>query len=168
MKVEKARLADVPQMQQMVNAFADKGEMLARPLSEMYENIRDYFVIRAGDKIIACVALHVCWEDLAEIKSLAVSEDNQRQGIGAQLVKACVTEATKLGIPTLFCLTYKPKFFETQGFTQIDRMKLPRKVWTECYRCSKFPDCDEIALTYKIRNAAGKSTELKSGVRGAV
>jgi amino-acid N-acetyltransferase len=168
LKVEKARLADVPQMQQMVNAFAEKGEMLARPLSEMYENIRDYFVIRGGDKIIACVALHVCWEDLAEIKSLAVTQENQRQGIGAQLIKACVQEATKLGIPTVFCLTYKPKFFETLGFTQIDRMQLPRKVWTECYRCSKFPDCDEIALTYHIRTPAKTTAGLKSSIRTAL
>ena len=146
--IEKARIQDVPQMHQLVNYFADKGEMLARPLSEIYENIRDYFVIRADERVVACAALHVNWLDLAEIKSVAVAEDSQRKGTGERLVAACLREAEELGIPTVFCLTYNPVFFEKFGFTQVDKMELPHKVWTECYRCSKFPNCDEIALIY--------------------
>jgi len=145
---EKAKIKDVTQIHQLINYFADKGEMLARSLSEIYENIRDYFVVRQGDRVIACAALHVSWVDLAEIKSVAVSEDNQQQGIGAQLVEACLNEAKELGIPTVFCLTYRPAFFEKFGFSKVDKMALPRKVWTECYRCPKFPDCDEVALIY--------------------
>jgi amino-acid N-acetyltransferase len=145
-KVEKARIGDVPQMHKLINFFADRGEMLARPLSEIYENIRDFFVIREGERVIACAALHINWSDLAEVKSVAVAEDCQRQGIGDQLIKACLKEARGLGLPTVFCLTYKPAFFEKMGFTQIDKMKLPQKVWNECYRCPKFPNCDEIAL----------------------
>jgi len=148
--VEKAKIGDVAQMHQLINYFADKGEMLARPLSELYENVRDYFVVRQGERVIACAALHVSWSDLAEIKSVAVAEDNQKQRIGAQVVEACLKEAKELGIPTVFCLTYKPAFFEKFGFCQIDKMKLPRKVWTECYRCPKFPDCDEVALIYHL------------------
>ena len=144
--VEKARIKDVVQMHQLINYFADKGEMLPRPLSELYENIRDYFVVRQGERVIACAALHVSWLDLAEIKSMAVVEDNQEQGIGTQLVEACLKEARGLGIPTVFCLTYKPAFFEKFGFYQLDKMELPRKVWTECYHCPKFPNCDEVAL----------------------
>ena len=144
--MEKARINDVPQMYGLINYFADRDEMLARPLSEIYENIRDYFVVREGERVIGCAALHVSWSDLAEIKSLAVAEDSQEQGIGAQLVKACLGEAKELGIATVFCLTYKPSFFEQFGFFQLDRMELPRKVWTECYRCPKFPNCDEVAL----------------------
>lgn len=145
-KVEKARINDVPQMHKLINFFADRGEMLARPLSEIYENLRDFFVIREGERVVACAALHINWEDLAEVKSVAVAEDCQRQGIGDRLVKACLKEARSLGLPTIFCLTYKPGFFEKLGFTQIDKMKLPHKVWNECYRCPKFPNCDEIAL----------------------
>jgi amino-acid N-acetyltransferase len=154
LELGKAKISDVPQMHQLVNYFADKGEMLARSLSEMYESIRDYFVIREGERVIACVALHVSWLDLAEIKSLAVAEGNQKEGVGARLVEACLKEAKELGIPTVFCLTYKPGFFEKFGFSQIDKMELPRKVWTECYRCSKFPDCDEVALIYHIEGGA--------------
>ena len=148
-RVEKAKIQDVPHIHRLINYFADKDEMLARPLSEIYENIRDYFVIKHGEQVIACAALHVCWSDLAEIKSVAVAEDSQQQGIGAQLVEACLKETKELGIPTVFCLTYRPAFFEKFGLSQVDKMELPRKVWTECYRWPKFPDCDEVAL---IRN----------------
>ncbi|MFC1995263.1 N-acetyltransferase [Chloroflexota bacterium] len=150
MKLGKATIKDVTYIHQLVNYFADKGEMLARPLSELYENIRDYFVIRQGEQLVACAALHVSWADLAEIKSVAVAEDSQKQGIGAQLIEACLREAEELGIPTVFCLTYKPPFFEKFGFSQVDKMELPRKVWTECYLCPKFPDCDEVALVYHM------------------
>ena len=133
-------------MHRLINYFAARDEMLPRSLSELYENIRDYFVIRQIDRVIACAALHVAWSDLAEIKSVAVAEDNQAQGLGTQLVEACLEEARVLGIPSVFCLTYKPSFFERLGFCQVDKKELPRKVWTECYRCPKFPNCDEVAL----------------------
>jgi len=135
-------------MHQLVNYFADRGEMLARSLSEMYENIRDYFIVREGERLVACVALHVSWADLAEIKSMAVAENSQKEGVGTRLVEACLKEAREVGISTIFCLTYKPGFFEKFGFSQVDKLELPRKVWTECYRCPKFPDCDEVALIY--------------------
>lgn len=150
MKVEKAKMADVPQMHKLINKFAAQGEMLPRALSEIYENIRDYFVVRSGDKVVACVALHVSWSDLAEIKSLAVARGSQREGIGAKLVKICIDEARELGISTIFCLTYKPKFFEKCGFVAIERSALPRKVWGECYNCPKFPDCDEVPLVFHL------------------
>jgi len=153
-RVERARIGDAIQMHKLINDFAEKGKMLARPLSEIYENIRDYFVVRDGERVIACAALHVNWSDLAEIKSVAVAEDSQRQGIGDRLIEACLSEAKELGIPTVFCLTYKPAFFERLGFTQIEKMELPHKVWNECYRCPKFPNCDEIALTCHLEAEA--------------
>lgn len=151
MKVEKAMINDVKTMHELVNKFASKGEMLPRALSEIYENLRDYFVIREVDgRVIACVALHISWADLAEVKALAVHEDKHRKGMGAALIKACVEEAKALGIPRIFCLTYKPGFFSSQGFKEVEKMELPRKIWAECYSCPKFPDCDEVALVYQV------------------
>ncbi len=152
--IEKAKIGDVPQIQQLVNSFADKGEMLARPLSEIYENLRDYFVVRDGNKIIGCCALHVSWSDLAEVKALAVAESTQRQGLGAKLVASCIAEAKELDIPIVFCLTYKPVFFGKQGFIEVDKMKLPKKVWTECFHCPKFPDCGETAMFLTVKEGA--------------
>jgi amino-acid N-acetyltransferase len=151
MKVEKARIDDVKSMHELVNKFASRGEMLPRAMSEMYENLRDYFVIRGKNKrVIACVALHISWADLAEVKALAVARTKQKKGIGSALVKACIDEARELGIPRVFCLTYKPEFFEKQGFRQVEKMELPRKIWAECYNCPKFPDCDEVAMVYDL------------------
>jgi len=150
-QVQKARMDDVPQIHKLINFFADRGEMLARPLSEIYENLRDYFVVKSGDEVLGGVALGIMWRDLAEVKSLAVLEKMQHQRMGEALVKACLDEAKALDIETVFCLTYKPKFFEKQGFDYIDKEELPRKVWGECYRCPKYPDCDEIAMIYHLK-----------------
>ncbi len=157
MNVEKARIGDVPQIHELVNEFAANGEMLPRALSEIYENLRDFFVIRDEvGRTIACVALHLSWSDLAEIKSLAVHTKHRRKKLGTNLVKSCVDEAKAIGIPTVFCLTYKPAFFETCGFHVVDKMELPRKIWSECFRCPKFPDCDEVALVYELKRAEAK------------
>ena len=150
MKVDRAKISDATAIHKMVNYFADKGEMLPRALSDIYENIRDYFVVRDDEKVTACAALHVNWLDLAEIRSLAVDESKQKKGIGSLLVQACLDDAKNLDIPTVFCLTYKPALFEKHGFQLVDKMELPRKVWIECYRCPKFPDCNEVALIRHI------------------
>jgi amino-acid N-acetyltransferase len=145
-KVDRARVGDANSMHRLISYFADKGEMLPRALSEIYDGIRDYFVVRKGDRVIACAALHVTWADLAEIRSLAVDKKEQNQSIGSLLTQACLEEAKELGIPKVFCLVRKPAFFEKHGFQLIDKKELPQKVWAECYRCPKFPDCDEVAL----------------------
>lgn len=140
-------------MQEMINGFAAKEEMLPRSLSEIYENIRDYFVVRDGERVVGCGALHVCWEDMAEIRSVAVDGKAQSTGVGAALVKACIAEAGELGIASIFCLTYKPDFFTRFAFRAVDKMELPRKVWTECYHCPKFPNCDEVAMLRRAEAA---------------
>lgn len=152
-KVEKATIGDVPSIQQLINHFADQSQLLHRPLSELYENLRDYFVVRDGDQVVGCGSLHIVWDDLAEIKALAVAEGHQSQGIGGQIVAVCIGEAKELGIPTVFCLTYRPTFFERFGFSRVDLMSLPRKVWGECFRCPKFPNCDETALIVHLSEA---------------
>ena len=153
-QVEKAKIADIPQIHKLINDYAKDGEMLARPLSELYEGIRDFLVVRDGDHVAACAALHVAWADLAEIRSMAVVPELKRTGIGRRLVECCLQEADELGIETVFCFTYQPGFFQKMGFSEIDKMELPRKVWTDCLRCPKFPNCDETALVYRTGKAA--------------
>ena len=150
MNVSKARISDVPAMHRLINDFANRGDMLPRALSQIYENLRDYFVVRDGSAFIGCAALHVSWLDLAEVRSLAVDESRQRGRLGATLVQACIDEARSLGLPQVFCLTRQPEFFQKQGFTLIDKSQLSHKVWAECYYCPLFPDCDEVALIRTI------------------
>ncbi|MFW6126288.1 MAG: N-acetyltransferase [Chloroflexota bacterium] len=160
MEVEKAKIDDVAAMHRLINHFADRGEMLPRALSQIYESIRDYFVVRQGGAVVGCCALHVSWLDLAEVRSLAVDEENQHRGTGAFLVQACLNEARALGLPRVFCLTRQPGFFEKQGFCLIDKMELPHKIWAECYNCPKFPNCDEVAL---VRDIERRHTNTHTG-----
>ncbi len=145
-----ATVNDVEGIHRLVNYWAAQGEMLPRTLAETYEHLRDFFVIRRAEKVIACGALHIMWSDMAELKSLAVDPVTQSSGYGSALVAACVEEGRRLGMQQLFALSYRPEFFERLGWVQADVMDLPRKVWNECYRCPKFPGCDEIALTFDL------------------
>jgi amino-acid N-acetyltransferase len=149
--IERATMADAPAIQDMVGSFASLGEMLPRPLAEIYEQLRDFLVVRDNKRLVACAALHIMWEDLAEIRSLAVLDEWQDRGVGARLVEVCLDEARALGIPTIFALTRQPSFFEKLGFHQADMMALPRKVWGECFRCPKFPNCDEVAVIIEFK-----------------
>ena len=145
-----AHINDVEQMNKLVNHFAQRDLMLARPLGELYENIRDYYVYVENGSIVGCAALHVFWKDLAEIKSIAVEEGHQNKGIGKQLIQKCLEEGKALGISRLFVLTYIPEFFERMGFKLIDKDLLPHKIWTECVKCYKFPDCGEVSVVIEI------------------
>jgi amino-acid N-acetyltransferase len=145
--VRKAKIKDVPIIRDLITDFSARGEMLPKALMEIYEDLRDFFVFTDNDdSVLGCCALHLFWEDLAEIRSLAVTEPSSGKGIGAALVEACIGEARLLGISKVFTLTNKPVFFEKQGFHQVDRAELPHKIWAACVKCVKFPDCDEVAL----------------------
>jgi amino-acid N-acetyltransferase len=124
--------------------------MLPRALSEIYSFIRDYFVYTEGDKILALGALHIIWQELAEIRSVAVVEEAQGKGIGSKIVRKCLTEAKKLGIKKVFVLTYIPRFFEKFGFKEVNKRVLPHKVWSDCFDCPEFPNCGEVAMLLKI------------------
>jgi len=125
--------------------------MIPRALNDLYENIRDIFICEDNGEIKGSCALHILWEDLAEIRSLAVRGDAQSAGIGRRLVKTCVREAEKIGIQRVFALTYHPEFFKKMGFKDIDKAKLPQKIWGECLKCHKFPECDETAVTLNLK-----------------
>ena len=147
----RASVADAEAIHDLVNTFARRGEMLPRTMSEVYQNLRDFYVVHDEQgHAVACGGLHILWADLGEIKSLAVREDLQGLRLGARIVDACIEEARGIGLKTAFALTYRPGFFEKLGFTQADVMTLPRKVWGECYRCPKFPTCNEIAMVREL------------------
>jgi amino-acid N-acetyltransferase len=148
--IRKATIRDVKPIYNILKAYADRGQLLSRAISELYDYLRDFNVYEAEDgRVIATCALHVCWEDLLEIRSLAVVEEYQARGIGSQLIEAAFEDAKSLGGDRIFTLTYQQKFFEGHGFRVIDKSKLPQKIWAECIRCVKFPDCDETAMLWE-------------------
>ena len=148
MRIRKAKIADIREIQKLVNEFARREEMIPRSINELYENIRDFVVSEEDGKIFGVCALHILWEDLAEIRSLAVKKESQRRGIGGRMIKSCLTEARSLGVKWVFALTYQPLFFKKMGFRDIDKADLPQKIWGDCIRCPKFPECDEHALIF--------------------
>jgi amino-acid N-acetyltransferase len=144
-------MGDVATIRSLIAKYSEEGEMLPKALMEIYEELRDFFVYTGENgEVMGCCALHLFWEDLAEVRSLAVSEPNMGKGIGAALVEACLEEARELGIAKVFTLTDKVTFFEKQGFGQVDRSELPHKIWAACVKCVKFPDCDETALVQML------------------
>ena len=147
--IRKATIEDIKSIHAMLKYYGEKGELLARPLSKLYDHVRDFSVYTEPQntrKIIGCCALQFCWEDLAEIRSLAVLETVAGKSIGRKLVENVFEEARQYRIKSLFTLTYKPGFFEKFGFIRIDKADLPLKIWSDCIHCVKFPDCDETAM----------------------
>ena len=149
--IRKCVISEVIKIQRILNYYGDRGILLPRSLSELYEHLRDFYVATddTGD-IIAVCALGLCWEDLAEIRSLAVVEKHHGNNYGVRLVGRCIEEAKSLGLKKIFTLTYVPEYFKKLGFMIVDKSELPHKVWSDCLKCTKFPDCDETALIKEI------------------
>jgi amino-acid N-acetyltransferase len=146
--IRKATIKDIKAIHSLLQQYGRKGELLPRPLSVLYDHVRD-FSVYADDEdsnVLGCCALQFCWDDLAEIRSLAVNPDHVGKGIGSKLVEKVLADATSFKIQKVFALTYRPGFFERFGFDRIDRSELPIKIWADCIMCIKFPDCDEIAM----------------------
>jgi amino-acid N-acetyltransferase len=151
--IRKANIKDIKTIHRILSLYSEQDLLLPRSLSELYGHVRDFFVFVDGnqdDAVIGVGALGVCWEDLAEIKSLAVKEEHQGKGYGAKLVDACLRDAYSLGLKNVFTLTYVPEFFIKLGFKEIEKSILPHKVWADCLKCPKFPDCKETALIIEL------------------
>jgi amino-acid N-acetyltransferase len=149
--IRKARLMDVKPIQSLVNQYADSGQMLPRSLNELYENLRDFHLYEDDHVLLGVCALHISWDGLAEIRSLAVRQDNTRKGIGSKLVRRCLEEAVELQVERVFVLTYQNDFFLRLGFAAVDKKELPHKIWTDCLNCVKFPNCDESSLMIHLK-----------------
>jgi amino-acid N-acetyltransferase len=151
--IRKARISDVQELLGLVNDFASQNLMLPRGPQYLYENIRDFVVIeddsRAG-KIVACGSLHVLWDDMAEVRSMAIHPDYQKRGLGRRLLEFLKQEAAQLGVKQVFTFTLSEEFFARFGFTRKLRDELPPKVWGECSRCPKYFKCDEVGMVLEI------------------
>ena len=150
--IRKAVLNDVIAIHALLQLYSKKGELLARPLSKLYDHLRDFWVFEDPEKnkIVGCCALQFCWEDLAEIRSLAVDPGFTGRGIGSTLTERSIQEAVYFNIKNIFTLTYRPDFFKQFDFKTIDKNELPIKIWADCIGCVSFPNCDEIAMIKKL------------------
>lgn len=151
--IRKARIGDVKKIHKLLSAYSERGALLPRSLSELYDQLRDFVVYADPDEgtLLGTCAMHICWDKIAEIRSLAVLKTHQGKGIGQELVRACIQEARQLEVDQIFVLTYAARFFRKFGFKKVDKTLLPHKVWSDCLKCVKFPDCDEEALLLDLK-----------------
>jgi len=156
-KFRKPVIADASAIAELINHFAAKRIMLPRAVADVWERIRDFTICELKGRVIGCVAAPVLWEDMLEIRSLAVIESAQKMGIGRKLVEFCLQDARMLGIPRVLALTYKPDFFKRFGFQECEKETLPRKVWKDCIYCPFFPKCGETALVLDLKTTSAKS-----------
>ena len=162
--IRPATIHDVPRIQEIINSHAELGKMLFKSLAQLYESLRDFAVYEldpetAGDDyrvtpglVVGCTALSVLWADLAEVRSLAVDENYRGRGIGSRLVEWAAEESKRLQIRRVMTLTYEQAFFEKLGFEVVPKETLPLKVWSDCVRCPKNDNCDEIAMVRTLRD----------------
>jgi amino-acid N-acetyltransferase len=151
--LRKACIGDVKTIHRMINVSAGREEMLPRSLMDIYGSLRDFFVYYDEERrhIQGICAMNIIWENLAEIRSLYVDEPYRGKGIARNLVEACVSEAITLELYRIFTLTYQREFFSRLGFKVVDRSSLSEKIWSDCFRCSKYPDyCDEMAMIIEL------------------
>ena len=156
--IRKARISDAPAINNLVNHFAAKGLMLPKQLVGVYEQIREFWVaLGSKNQLLGCGGLRLVWNDLAEVRSLAIAEEAQGMGIGRRLVEALISEAHDLGLGRLFALTYQVDFFEKLEFHRVDKTIFPQKVWLDCRECPKQECCDEIAMLRVIDETRAQS-----------
>jgi len=151
--LRKARIGDVRTIHRLINLSSGRGEMLPRSLMDIYGSLRDFIIYQDDDKeeILGICAMSIIWENLAEIRSLYVDPERRKEGIGRKLVEACISEAITLQLFRIFTLTYKHDFFRRLGFKDVERTTLPEKIWSDCFRCSKYPDfCDEVSMILEL------------------
>jgi amino-acid N-acetyltransferase len=154
MNTRSAKISDVKAIHALISSYAERDRMLARSITDIYENLQTFIVSEDNNNIIGCCALEIIWSDLSEIKSLAVNEQNKEKGVGKMLVTAALEQAAQLGVPKVFALTLEPGFFEKLGFEMVKKETLPMKVWSDCAKCPKQDHCDEIAVLKNISRDA--------------
>ncbi|MDR0984959.1 MAG: N-acetyltransferase [Endomicrobium sp.] len=145
-EIRSAKITDAREIYKLIEYYANKKEMLHRPISAIFEEIQEFILIKENNTMVGCGALHVSWEDLAEIRSLAILENYKNNGFGSKIVNELQKNAKSLDIKKVFTLSFKPNFFKKLGYEVISKETLPHKIWNDCINCHLFPDCGEVAL----------------------
>jgi len=161
--LRRATLKDVPGIARIMAEYVAQGVLLPRPVSELFQCIREFHVAEARGQIVACCALRLLWDDLGEVRSLAVRPDHHGRGLGVRLVAAVIEDARALDVPRVIALTREVPFFERCGFGVISRDRLPRKVWSDCVRCPRRHACDEVAVVLDLVPGATEAADAAAG-----
>jgi len=150
MEIRSAKISDTKAIHALISTYAERDRMLFCSMADIYEKLQTFSVVVADGSVVGCCALEIIWSNLAEIKSLAVDQTQKEKGIGRMLVTAAIEQAVRLGVPKVFALTLEPDFFKKLSFEIVEKEALPMKVWSDCAKCSKQENCDEIAVVKEV------------------
>ena len=131
MQIRPAKTGDVRAIRGMVDSYAPNGRLLSKATVTLYEDVQEFLVAVQGDEVVGCGALHVMWEDLAEVRTLAVHPDFRRSGVGSKILAAQIERARSLGIKRVFCLTFETEFFGRHGFREIEGAPVEHAVFEQ-------------------------------------
>jgi amino-acid N-acetyltransferase len=132
--VRPARTSDVKSIRELVDSYAAPGQMLSKETVTLYESVQEFLVAEKDGVVVGCGALHVLWEDLAEVRTVAVSQEFHKQGIGHQILEAIIERARHIGIKRIFCLTFQTQFFGSIGFKEIQGTPVEPDVYAQLLR----------------------------------
>jgi amino-acid N-acetyltransferase len=132
--VGRARTSDVKAIRRLIDLYANERRLLSKATVALYEDVQEFWVARDGDTVVGCGALHVMWEDLAEVRTVAVDPAYRGRKVGHRIVAELLATARELGVPRVFCLTFETGFFGSFGFVEIDGAPVPQRVYEELLR----------------------------------
>jgi amino-acid N-acetyltransferase len=135
-EIRRARTSDIRAIRALVDTYTSDRRLLSKATVTLYEAVQEFWVaVRGADeKVVGCGALHVMWEDLAEIRTVAVDPACRGTKIGHRLVSELLGVARELGVARVFCLTFETRFFGSFGFTEIDGAPVPHSVYEQLLR----------------------------------
>jgi len=132
--IRPARTSDVTAIRQLVDSYAAPGQMLTKETVTLYESVQEFTVAEVDGKVVGCGALHVLWDDLAEVRTVAVKKTFHKQGIGHQILQNIIERAREVGVDRIFCLTFQTEFFGSHGFIEIEGTPVAPDVYQELLR----------------------------------
>jgi len=159
--VRPAKTMDVKAIRSLVDSYAAPGQMLAKETVTLYESVQEFMVAEVDGVIVGCGALHILWEDLAEVRTMAVKKELNRQGIGHKILEAIIKRAGEVGVEKLFCLTFQTEFFGAHGFEVIEGTPVDPKVYAELLRSYDAGVAEFLDLESVKPNTLGNTRMLK-------
>ena len=159
--VRPAKTSDIKKIRKIVDSFAEQRRLLSKETVTLYEGVQEFTVAEVGGEIVGCGALHVLWEDLAEVRTVAVIEAMHGKGIGHEILENILSRAKEIGVKKVFCLTFETKFFGAHGFTEIQGAPVEPDVYAQLLRSYDEGIAEFLDLESVKPNTLGKTRMLK-------
>ena len=160
-EVRAAKTSDVKGIRQLIDLYAPQRRILSKETVTLYESVQEFVVAVDGDVVVGCGALHVLWEDVAEVRTVAVNEELRGKGIGHQILELLIKRASEIGVKKLFCLTFETEFFGRHGFKEIEGAPVEPEVYQQLLRSYDEGIAELLDLESSKPNTLGNTRMIK-------